>query len=398
MINRTYKLLVIALVLLASSCKAQYPDLEDGLYAEIVTNKGTMVAKLFHDQVPVTVANFVALAEGVHPKVSEEYQGKPYYDGLTFHRVMNDFMIQGGDPSASGGGSPGYTFADELVPELKHSKGGILAMANPGFNGNGSQFYITEKATPWLDGFDANGDLKSCRQSRTYCHSVFGELVKGIEVQDSISNVEVNKGNNKPLEDVIIEKLTIIRKGSEAKSFDAVSVFTEGEPNLMTNYEALEKAQQEKIKLAAAESAKAFLDANKDFKGEVKEFPSGMIMLLDEAASGTKPTSQQRALIDCAGYFESGDLFYTTMIDVAKANNQYSEQAEQAGAYKPFGMPYNESASLVPGFREAMLNMKIGDKARVFIPSFLGYGASGRPPRIPPNTNLVFDIELVGIE
>ena len=191
MMNRLLTIALFGFLAVMTSCKAQYPDLEDGLYAEIITNKGTMIAKLYYDKVPVTVANFVALAEGNHPMVSDEFKGKPYYDSITFHRVMDKFMIQGGDHTATGRGNPGYRFAADFDPELKHDKGGILSMANSGgFNTNGSQFFITEVPYPSLNAFDNEGNLKPCDQPRVSCHSVFGELVQGIEVQDSISNVE----------------------------------------------------------------------------------------------------------------------------------------------------------------------------------------------------------------
>jgi peptidyl-prolyl cis-trans isomerase A (cyclophilin A) len=137
-------LYVVLLLIGFTSCKEQYPDLEDGLYAEFVTSKDTMVAILFYKKAPVTVANFVALAEGIHPLVSDEYKNKKYYNGTTFHRVMDGFMIQGGDPTATGSGNPGYKFEDEFSPDLKHSKPGMLSMANSGPNTNGSQFFITE--------------------------------------------------------------------------------------------------------------------------------------------------------------------------------------------------------------------------------------------------------------
>ncbi|NNC44415.1 MAG: peptidylprolyl isomerase, partial [Winogradskyella sp.] len=175
---------VLLLFLVTTSCKEEYADLEDGLYAQFVTNKDTMVAKLFFKEAPVTVANFVALAEGEHPLVKEEYKNKRYYDSTTFHRVINDFMIQGGDPTATGSGDPGYKFEDEFSPNLKHDKPGILSMANSGPNTNGSQFFITEKPTPFLDAFKEDGSMKECG---TYpgggCHAVFGEIVKGLNIQ-----------------------------------------------------------------------------------------------------------------------------------------------------------------------------------------------------------------------
>ncbi|WP_411768286.1 peptidylprolyl isomerase [Winogradskyella sp. A3E31] len=387
----------LLLLILISSCQERYPDLEDGLYAEFVTTKGTMVAELYYDKVPVTVANFVALAEGNHPMVEEQYKDKPFFNGITFHRVMDQFMIQGGDPTASGSGTPGYRFAADFDADLKHDKPGVLSMANSGaLNTNGSQFFITEVPYPSLNAFDEQGIMKPCGQPRVSCHSVFGQLVKGVEVQDSISNVKVGVGN-KPIEDVTITELNIIRKGSDAKAFNAPKVFEEEMPKVEDNIRKNKEEAQQALKTKAEEASKAWLKSNEELEGQKIESPTGMSMVITKDGDGPKPNSSQRVNINCAGYFEDGTLFYTTWKEVAENNGKYDERTDQGGGYEPFSMPYNETAGLVAGFREAMLNMKIGDKARVFIPYYLGYGESGRPPVIPPNTNLVFEVELVSI-
>ena len=196
-------LIFLLLNILFVSCQDKHTDLEDGLFAEFKTTHGTMVAELYYEKTPITVANFVALSEGNHPDVQEVFKGKPYYNGMIFHRVMNEFMIQGGDPLKNGKGGPGYQFIDEIT-NLKHDKPGVLSMANSGPATNGSQFFITEAPTPWLDGL----------------HTVFGQLVKGIEIQDSISNVKTGIAN-RPITDVVIYELNIIRKGETAQLFDA---------------------------------------------------------------------------------------------------------------------------------------------------------------------------------
>ena len=164
----------------------QYEDLGEGLFAEFNTNLGTIVVKLSYKRTPITVANFVALAEGIHPDVDSIHKGLRFYDGLIFHRVMNNFMIQGGDPEGTGRGGPGYSFPDEFDETLMHDKPGVLSMANSGPATNGSQFFITETPTPHLNNK----------------HSVFGEVVLGLEIQDSISNVETGVGD-RPISDVL---------------------------------------------------------------------------------------------------------------------------------------------------------------------------------------------------
>jgi peptidylprolyl isomerase len=176
--------------------KPKKPKLEKGLYAEITTSKGIILIALEFKKTPLTVANFVGLAEGKIPNKAKP-DGQAFYDGLKFHRVIKDFMIQGGDPAGNGTGGPGYKFADEFVSELKHDKPGILSMANSGAKTNGSQFFITHKATPWLDGK----------------HTVFGHVITGQDIVDAIV-----QGDS-------IEKIKIIRKGKAAKKFNAVKTF-----------------------------------------------------------------------------------------------------------------------------------------------------------------------------
>ncbi|WP_299890617.1 peptidylprolyl isomerase [uncultured Lacinutrix sp.] len=368
------------------SCEDNHKDLEEGLYAEFKTNKGIMIAKLYYKKAPVTVANFVSLAEGNNNRVDSIFIGKKFYNGTTFHRVMDQFMIQGGDPTATGRGNAGYRFNDEFNPKLKHNKAGILSMANSGQNTNGSQFFITEIPKPNLDAY-ANGNLKNCSDSRVYCHAVFGELIKGIEIQDSISNVKVDK-KNKPIEAVIINELNVIRKGVDAKKFDAPKVFD-------NHFIELEKEKNRKEALLEKSRQKFIID-NKNLEGDAIKLPSGVVMIKTKEGTGIKPKPSDYVNIDCAGYLEDGTLFYTTWKDVAKANGIYTEESDSQGAYMPFDTIYNSRAKLVPGFREAFLKMNIGDKARVFIPSFLGFGGVANGP-IPANSNLVFDIELVNI-
>ena len=402
MIKKTLTAIVVFLVLVNISCQEKYPELEDGMYAEIITSKGTMLAELYYDKVPVTVANFVALAEGTHPMVEEKYKGKPFFDSITFHRVMDKFMIQGGDPTGTGRGTPGYRFAADFDKDLKHDQPGILSMANAGgINTNGSQFFITEAPYPRGNFYDDNGNLKACDQRGVSCHSVFGKLVKGLEVQDSISNVKVvdpARRNHKPVEDVYITKVNIIRKGKDAKFFDAPKVFEEQMPKVEENFKSIRVEANKQAEELARQAKADWLKKNEELDGRRIDSPTGMAMIFTHEGNGVKPTSSQKVNIDCAGYFEDGTLFWTTWKEVAQQNGKYDERQDKAGQYSPFSMPYNETASLVAGFREAMLNMKVGDKARVFIPYYLGYGEAGRQPLIKPRTNLVFDIEIAGID
>ena len=200
-------------------------NMEDGIYANIKTNKGEIVLKLEFEKTPLTTANFISLAEGTM-KNKKKPAGQPYFDGLNFHRVIADFMIQGGCPEGNGMGNPGYQFADEFHPDLKHDKGGILSMANSGPNTNGSQFFITHKETPWLDGK----------------HSVFGNVIEGMDVVNSIEQGD------------LMETVTISRKGSKAKAFDASKVFSEEQVKLA-------KAAEEKRKLMEEENKKLMKDA-----------------------------------------------------------------------------------------------------------------------------------------
>jgi peptidylprolyl isomerase len=190
----------VVLFLLLSGCKSsKYTDIgieADGMYAQIITSKGDILVFLEHEKAPLTVANFVGLAEGdIENKARKK--GEPFYDGLTFHRVVPRFVVQGGDPNGNGTGGPGYKFKNEIVPSLKHDKPGTLAMANAGPNTNGSQFYITHVPTPHLNGG----------------YNVFGHVMSGMDVVNAIK-----MGDE-------IKQVIIIRKGKSAKKFDAAATF-----------------------------------------------------------------------------------------------------------------------------------------------------------------------------
>jgi peptidyl-prolyl cis-trans isomerase A (cyclophilin A) len=364
-----FHILFFSLLISFSSCNAQYTELEDGLYAEFITTKGTMVAKLEYEKTPITVANFISLAEGTNKMVSTEYKGKKFYNGLTFHRVMDGFMIQGGDPLGNGLGNPGYKFKDEFHPDLKHDKGGILAMANSGPNTNGSQFYITEIPKPHLD----NG------------YSVFGELVIGLNIQDSISNVKTD-ANNKPLEDVIIKEVNIIRKGKEAKSFKAASIFN-------NHFAETEKLEKEK-----AAKTEAILAANKDKftkqKEEALKLASGLQYTITEKGTGEKLTENSKFLAHYAVFFENGKLLETSNLETAEACDAVNEKRKMADQYQPIACDISANARMIAGFKEGLKQLSVGDKATLFIPYHLAYGEAGNRA-IPPKSNLIFEVEII---
>ena len=319
------------------ACNIKNKDLGDGLYAEFNTSMGTMLIKLTYEKTPVTVANFIALAEGRHPKVSDDFKGIKYYDGTIFHRVIDNFMIQGGDPFGNGSGGPGYKFLDEIDLSLNHDKPGVLSMANSGPGTNGSQFFITEVATPHLNGR----------------HTVFGHVIKGIEVQDAISNVETAIAN-RPKNDVILETLNIIRVGENAKNFDAVSVWNEMEPKLFI-------IEKEKKRKRIDEISVGY---------EITE--SGIRYKLEKLNKNKIPKKGDRVRVHYSGKLIDGTLF-----DSSYRRNTPFE----------FNVGLGE---VIKGWDEALSILRIGEKGTFIIPSELAYGERGAGGVIPPNANLVF--------
>ncbi|MEM7185401.1 MAG: peptidylprolyl isomerase [Bacteroidota bacterium] len=350
-----------------TSCKSKYPNLDDGLYAEFVTNKGTFVAKFYHETTPLTVANFVELAEGKHPMVDTTYAGKPYYDGLIFHRVIKDFMIQGGDPLANGSGNPGYRFPDEFIDTLKHDRKGLLSMANSGPGTNGSQFFITLKETPWLDGK----------------HTIFGEIVVGQEIVDAIGAVETSQPGDVPVSEVVIETVTVMNKGVDAPSFTA----------------EMEKIEEEKRAKEAAMQliANATSEEHNKLKEQAETLETGLQMYWVHRGKGVKPEDGSKIRMNYAGYLTDGTLFDTCILEIAEKYDQVDVNRLARGLYGPTVSDYGKEARLIPGFREGLNMMAVGDKTVLFIPSHLGYGPRGAGGVIPPDADLVFELELVDI-
>jgi cyclophilin family peptidyl-prolyl cis-trans isomerase len=329
-------------------------DPNDGVFATISTTKGDIVVSLEYEKAPVTVANFISLAEGKNPNVKvEKLKGKPFYDGLKFHRVINDFMIQGGDPDGNGSGGPGYSFKDEFREELKFDKGGILAMANSGPATNGSQFFITHKETPWLNGK----------------HTIFGHVVSGMD------NV------NKIVQDDIMTKITITRKGTAAKKFDAVKVLADDAKKDEAKKLESQKVVKDKAAYFAATKAKATTTA------------SGLKYVVTQKGTGVKGAEGSNIYFHYAGYFEDGNLFDSSMPSVAKAYGKYDANRDAQGGYKAFPFAVGKKDGMIPGFIEALDLMTDGEKAIFFIPSNLAYGEKGAGGVIPPNATLIFEIE-----
>jgi len=327
-------------VLLASSATALPSDaaLGDGLFARISTDRGDIVVQLEYKKTPLTVCNFTGLAEG---KLNAS-GGKPFYNGLTFHRVISDFMIQGGDPLGNGTGGPGYKFPDEIVDNLKHDGPGVLSMANAGPNTNGSQFFITHKATPWLDGK----------------HTVFGHVVEGQEVVNAI------KQGDK------IISITIIRNGADARAFK----------NDQAAFDSLLKnaAQAAAERIAAKRQADLTLIATK-YPG-AQSTANGIRFIVLKEGTGAKPQSGNTVSVNYKGMFLNGEVFDAS--DFHGGPFQF-----QAGVGR-----------VIPGWDQMVLDMKKGEKRLVVIPPELAYGERGAGGVIPPNTFLVFEMELTAIK
>ena len=319
---------------------AQKQKLGNGLYAQFNTSKGIIICSLEFEKTPMTVANFVGLAEGKFEHADKKFD-KPFYDGLKFHRVIKDFMIQGGDPLGTGSGDPGYKFYDEITADLVHSGPGILSMANSGPNTNGSQFFITHKETPWLN---------------------------------------------------TILSLQILRFGDAAKKFNATKVFTE-------KYAAAKAADElinaEKIRLealAAIEYAKIEEMSQEEYQKymldqvllkypNAKQSATGLVYDIVNYGEGDKPVLGSKMGLHYKG---------TTRSDGKKFDSSYDRNS-------PLEFNYLVQ-KMIPGFEEGIGMLGKGGKATLIIPYFQAYGKEGRPGAIPPYADLVFEIEILQVD
>ena len=344
----------------AAAKTTEHVEPGDGLFAEITTSKGIILLQLEFQKTPLTVANFVTLAEGTNTMVSEQYKGKHFYDGLKFHRVIPNFMIQGGDPLGTGAGNPGYKFADEIDPTLKHTGPGILSMANAGAGTNGSQFFITHKATPHLDGK----------------HTVFGHVVEGQDVVNAI------------VQDDVIKSIKIIRKGADAQKFDGVKVFKEYYEKAASALKAKEEGMNKK----KAEMVKYFADKKK----KATKTQSGLqYVFTNKAKKVAKPAEGTTVYIAYSGFLTDGMLFDSSDKVISQVYNKFNEQKDAYGGYKPFPFKIGTKDGMIPGFLEGLNLMVPGDKMIMYIPGHLGYGERGEPRAgIAPNADLIFEVEM----
>tara|TARA_B100000780_G_scaffold21793_1_gene14032 strand:- start:9926 stop:10855 length:930 start_codon:yes stop_codon:yes gene_type:complete len=309
--------------------------MNNGIYAKFTTPKGAILVNLEYEKTPGTVGNFVALAEG-NLENSIKEQGTPYYDGLKFHRVIPDFMVQGGCPQGTGTGGPGYQFDDEIHPDLKHDAPGKLSMANSGPATNGSQFFITHIETSWLDGK----------------HTVFGNVVEGQDVVDQVAQGD----------DMSIE---IIRVGTDAEAYNAVEAFRAFEGSREKREEEEKKKQQETLDAVA--------------KGYA-ETPSGLRYEILQKGEGKRATKGANVSVHYKGQLLDGTVF----------DSSYKRK-------QPIDFPVGVG-QVIAGWDEGIQLLKVGDKARFVIPSNLAYGESGAGGVIPPNATLIFDVELMDVK
>ncbi len=309
--------------------------MKDGIYAKFNTSKGEILVKLTHDKTPGTVGNFVALAEGnLENKVKP--QGTPYYDGLKFHRVIPDFMVQGGCPQGTGTGDAGYKFDDEFHVDLKHDGPGVLSMANAGPGTNGSQFFITHIATPWLDNK----------------HTVFGNVVEGQDIVDAI------KQGDK------IDSLEIVRVGAEAEAFNAVEAFR-----------TFEGSRAKRIEEERAKKSSELDEVSAGFE----ETKSGLRYKIIQKGNGKKAEAGMQVSVHYEGSLIDGTVF----------DSSYKRK-------EPIDFQVGVG-QVIAGWDEGICLLQVGDKARFVIPSDLGYGSAGAGGVIPPDATLIFDVELMKV-
>ncbi len=331
-------MMVSALLLITGPMSTNAMDtknLDPGLYALMNTDRGEILLSLEYEKTPLTVINFAGLAEGK----LDAARGKPYYKGLKFHRVIKDFMIQGGDPTGTGAGGPGYQFPDEIDNSLRFDGPGVLAMANAGPGTNGSQFFITHKDTGWLQGK----------------HTIFGHVVKGQDVVNKI------KQNDK------IKSVEIIAAGKDAEAFTYDQKAFD---------KALENLAGEEIR-RKKEARKAMVKEIKNRWPKAEVSDSGIYYIIEKKGSGPKPARGTNVKVHYTGMFMDGRKF---------------DSSVDRG--RPFEFPAG-GGRVIPGWDETLLDMQKGEKRTIILPPEMAYGSRGAGGVIPPDAWLVFEVELL---
>lgn len=377
--------ILVCLIVVISCQSAKYNDLSEGLYAEIQTTKGDVLIELYAEEVPMTVANFVSLAEGTNNKVVDSLKGKNYYDGIRFHRIVKNFIIQGGDPTETGRGTAGYRFGDEFTKDengsllYKHNDAGMLSMANGGPDSNGSQFFITHRAIPNLDGK----------------HSVFGKTITNsiqlaalkLKFKDSlllkkaIDSVRMSVVNS-IVELDTINTIKIIRIGNKAGDFNAAEIFDEK----VANYSKGEKERLQKEKDDEAARYSKYLEDKAAFlakmdEGKATKTNSGLrILKLKKNSSGEKVVDHKPIKAHFTLYTADGKKIQST---------------EESG--QPFVFQLDDAQRpMITGFKEGVKDLRKGEKVRLFIPYYIGFGEAKYGP-FPAKSDLVFEVEILEI-
>jgi peptidyl-prolyl cis-trans isomerase A (cyclophilin A) len=378
-------ILVVSFLVVGCSTDAKYKDLKEGLYAEIQTNKGDVLLELYTEDAPMTVANFVSLAEGTNNRVSDSIQGKKYFEGIRFHRVVNNFIIQGGDPTETGRGTPGYRFGDEFTKDKNgkllhiHGDAGMLSMANGGPGSNGSQFFITHRAIPNLDGR----------------HTVFGKtLINTLQLKQLKQQVKDTLKLKKAIDSLrmsvvnsiaqfdTIHTVKIIRLGSKANSFEAAEVFD----NEFMKYAESQKDRNKKEKDEDEVRFSKYLENKAAFSAKMNESKaiktaSGLrILKLKSNPSGRKVVTNKPIKSHFTLYIADGKKIQSTV-----------------DSGEPFVFQLDDTEKpMITGFKEGAATLRVGEKARLFIPYYIGFGEAKYGP-FPAKSDLVFEVEIIEI-
>ncbi|RCS27118.1 peptidylprolyl isomerase [Polaribacter sp. WD7] len=377
---------ILTLLFIISACKpVKYSDLDEGLYAEIITNKGAILVELYANKVPMTVANFVSLAEGEHPKLLDSLKGKNFYKNIIFHRVVNNFVIQAGGYDTQGRKPTGYTFGDEFPKNengqllYKHNDAGILSMANGGVATNNSQFFITHRPIPHLDDK----------------HSVFGKTIvnpnqlkelklqykDSLKLQNAIDSTRMAVVKSITQNDTILS-LDIIRIGQEATNFNAANVFEKEDIAYNNSITEQKKAKEE---LEEKRYTNYLIEKEKFYTkmgvSKATKTSSGLQILKLKKTKGKKVSANEPVTANYILYVADGK----------KIQSSYDVNG------KPLTFRLDDQQRpMIAGFEEGVLTMREGEKSRLFIPYYIGYGEDAFGP-FPAKADLVFEVEILKV-